>query len=231
MAKRAQFFTFELYPESAPRDWLDILKDWHIPMYLSTHDKDVEIDKATGEVKPKKVHVHILVMFDSMKGIDCLDELIEAVNGVKPPLHKYIVANKRSMARYLAHMDEDPEEKYPYYLDSNHKVIEIGGIEPYNELCKGAAETKKAEMNATIDIQDFCEKKGISNVATFLRVCRATEHKEWIEIIQKYSYFWGMWFRSFHTEDPIQKGKAEKILRKAMKGEQYNESDDRRNGD
>lgn len=213
MAKRAQFFTFLLYIESAPKNWLQILKDWHIPMYISVHDKD-EVDHETGEIK--KAHIHILVLFDSMKGLDCLDELIEAVNGVKPPLHKYIVQNKRSMARYLAHMDEDPNEKYPYYLDPNHKVIEIGGIEPYNELCKGADEAKRAEMDATIDIQDYCEKMGISNVATFLRVCRATEHKEWIEIVQKYSYFWGMWFRAYYSEDPIQKSKAEKILEKAI---------------
>lgn len=225
MTKRAQFFTFEIYPDSAPKDWLEILEDWHIPMYISLHDKDWEIDEKTGEKKPKKAHYHVLVMFDSLKALDCLDELIEAVHGVKPPLHKFIVQNKRSMSRYLSHMDEDGEKKYLYYLDVNHKVIAIGGAESYDELCKGAEETKKAEMNATKDIQDFCERKGIKNVATLLRLCRATDHDEWIEVIRKYSYFWGMWFRAFSTEELMQKEIVEKIIERA-KGETSNESND-----
>lgn len=213
MAKRAQFFTFLIYIESAPKNWLQILKDWHIPMYISVHDKD-EVDHETGEVK--KAHIHILVLFDSMKGLDCLDEIIDEVKGVKPPLHKYIIQNKRSMARYLSHMDEDPNEKYPYFLDPTHKVIEIGGIEPYDDLCKGAEETKRAEIDATKDIQDYCERKGIKNVATLLRLCRAVDHDEWIDIIRRYSYFWGMWFRAFSTEEPMQKEIVEKIIEKAI---------------
>lgn len=222
MAKqRAQFFTFLLYLDSAAKDWLEILKAFHVAMYLSLHDKDVDIDKETGEIKPVKPHIHVLVMFDGLKGLDCLDELIEMVHGVKPPLYEFIVRSKLSYARYLTHMDEDPHEKYPYYLDPDHEVMAIGGAENYNDMCKGPAETKIEEMNTTIDIQDYCEKMKISNVATFLRLCRATEHKEWIEAIKKNSYFWGMWFRALEHENPTTKNEVNKIIKKA-KGEQYN---------
>lgn len=222
--KRAQYYTFLLYEDSAVKDWLEILKSFHIPMYLSLHDKDVDIDKATGEITPKKAHWHVLVMFDSLKALDCLDEMIAMVNGVKPPPHEFIVQNKRSMARYLSHLDEDPYEKYPYHLSQDHEVLAIGGAEDYYALCKGAEETRREEMNTTKDIQDFCEKKEIDNVATFLRLCRATEHDEWIEAIKKNSYFWGMWFRAYQNEDYSNKDKVKKIISKS-KGEKNNESD------
>lgn len=221
MTKRAQYYTFEVYPESAPKDWLDILKDYHIPMYASLHNKDV--DKETGEIK--KEHIHVLVMYDSLKALDCLDELIAMVHGVKPPLHEYIVQNKRSMARYLSHMDEDPNEKYPYYLDPDHEVIAIGGAEPYNELCKGSDETKRAERNATKDIQDYCRKHKIRNVATFLHLCNHTEHDEWMDVIQKYPYYWGMWFNAYKNEMPEELKEVNKIIEKAQGG-QDNESND-----
>lgn len=230
MTKRAQFFTFEIYPDSAPKDWLEILEDWHIPMYISLHDKDWEIDEKTGEKKPKKAHYHILVMFDSLKALDVLDELIKAVNGVKPPLHKFVVQNKRSMARYLSHMDEDGEKKYLYYLDVNHKVIAIGGAESYDELCRGAEETRKAELNMVVDIQDYCERREITNVATLLRILRDHENYEWIDALRKNSYFWAWWFRSYKDEKETPLGpvsrKIEYLRNQKNKEEKNDESND-----
>lgn len=221
--KRYQNFTFLLYPDSAAKDWLDMLKSWHIPMYISLHNHDVILDKATGEIRPDKDHYHVMVMFDSLKSADCLDELIEAVHGVKPPLYEFLVRNKRSYARYLKHMDEDPNEKYPYYLDPDHKVIAIGGAESYEELCKGAAETRQAEINTVKDIQDFCEKREIDNVATFLRHCREVDHDEWIHAIRQNSYFWGMWFNALKNENP-KHAKLSNVINK-IREEKNNESD------
>lgn len=222
---RYQNYTFLIYPESAPKDWLETLKGWHIPMYISLHSKDVLLDKETGEIRPDKDHYHILAMFDSLKAVDSLDELIEMVHGVRPPLYEFIVRSKRSYARYLSHMDEDPHEKHPYYLDPDHEVMAIGGAEDYHELCKGAEESKKAERNATKDIQDYCRKHKIRNVATFLHLCNRTDHDEWMDVIQKYPYYWGMWFNSYKNEMPEELKEVNKIIEKS-KGDQNNESND-----
>lgn len=218
-------FTFLIYPESAPKNWLDILKSWHIPMYISLHNKDMLLDKVTGEIRPDKDHDHVLAMFDGQKAADCLDGLIDMVHGVKPPIHEYLVQNKRSLARYLTHMDEDPREKYPYFLDPDHKVIEIGGVEPYDELCKGAAETKKAERNAIKDIQDYCRKHKIRNVATFLHLCNHVDHDEWIDVVKGNAYFWGMWFSAYRNELPEELREVNKIIERAIGGK-YDESND-----
>lgn len=219
---RYQNYTWLIYPESAVPDYMEICKDYHIAMYLSLHNKDMLLNKETGKKEPEKDHIHVLTMFDSQKALDCLDELIAMVHGVKPPPHKFIVQSKRGLARYLSHMDEDPNEKYPYYLDPDHKIISIGGAEDYYELCKGAEETRRAEMETTKDIQDYCEKKAIRNVATFMRLCRATDHDEWIEAVKKNSYFWGMWFRSYKEERPDDTSvELRDVMQraKAMKGE------------
>lgn len=224
--KRAQFFTFEIYEDSAPKNWQEILKDYHVAMYLSKHDKDEKVDEETGEITPKKKHWHILVMFDGLKGLDILDELIAMVKGVKPPLHKYIVQSKRGMARYLTHMD-DPD-KYPYYLDPEHKVIAIGGAEDYNELCKGAAETRQAETEMTKDIQDYCRKKKIRNLATFTHLCNHVGNDEWGYAMRQNSYYWNSWFSALRREDPRELEKVEEIIARntTTEGEEKNESND-----
>lgn len=197
---RFQNYTWLIYPESAAKDYLQICKDFHVPMYLSEHNKDVMLDKATGEITPDKVHIHVVTMFSTLQGVDCLNDLIARVGGVKPPLYDFIVRDKRTIARYLSHMDEDPKEKYPYYLDPDHHVISIGGAEDYYELCRGAEETKRAELNMVVDIQDYCERREITNVATLLRILRDHENYEWIDALRKNSYFWAWWFRSYKDE-------------------------------
>lgn len=225
-AKRFRDFTFEVYPESAPPDFLDTLRGFHVPMYFSLHDKDATVNRETGEITAKKLHGHVLAMHDSPKPIDCLDEVIEAVNGVKPPLREFIVRNKRSMARYLSHMDEDPEDpgKYPYYLDPEHRVIAIGGAEDYNALCRGVEETKREERNAVKDIQDYCERKGIRNMASFLRLVRATDHDNWLDEIRLRPYFWGAWFKAWTDETEEQAEAIANIL--GAKGGNDHESED-----
>ena len=46
--QRSTTWTFLVYPDSAPNDWIDILKGLHVPFILSPlHDKDIK-DKTTG---------------------------------------------------------------------------------------------------------------------------------------------------------------------------------------
>ena len=52
-----RYWTFLIYPESAPKDWKDILQQTFLPVAISPlHDKDLNAD---GE--KKKPHYHIIV--------------------------------------------------------------------------------------------------------------------------------------------------------------------------
>ena len=58
---RVRNFATVVYPESAPKDWQDILSRHCVPAFISPlHDKDTN---PTGE--PKKPHYHCIVYYEN----------------------------------------------------------------------------------------------------------------------------------------------------------------------
>lgn len=94
-----------VYPESAPENWVDQLRDLHLPFAISPlHDKDVDV---SGE--PKKAHYHIIVCFDGPTTYKNANRCIQGItNGpiVKP------CRSIRGSYRYFVHMDNP--DKYQY---------------------------------------------------------------------------------------------------------------------
>lgn len=94
-----------VYPESAPEDWVDRLRDLHLPFAISPlHDKDVE---THGE--SKKPHYHIIVSFDGPTTYKNANRTIQSLtNGtiVKP------CRSIRGSYRYFIHLDNP--EKFQY---------------------------------------------------------------------------------------------------------------------
>lgn len=119
-SERSKFFTALLYLDSAPSNWLDILKEQHVNCLVSPlHDKDVNEDGTL-----KKPHYHLMPMFDSLKSVRQARDYFSFVNAVPPPNDNIIVHSKRQMARYLCHLD-DPD-KYQY---DKSDVIIVGDID------------------------------------------------------------------------------------------------------
>lgn len=215
---RYQNFTFLVYPDSAVEDWLEILRNYRVPMYVSPlHDRDVD---EHGEVK--KAHYHVMVMYDSLKPLDCLDELIETIHGVKPPTQDFVVKSKRAYARYLLHYD-DPA-KYPYYLDS--RVTALSGADDYDELIKSKSQQEFDELQTMQDMQDYCEKKQIYNFAAFTRLCRVTGNDEWFRCLRVNAYYFHAWFKSFNDPRTMQAFETVDNILKNQGGRE-NESDNR----
>lgn len=214
---RYQYYTFLVYPESAPKDWIEILRNFHIPMYISQHDKD----KDMGHDGLKKEHWHVMVMFDSLKPLDACDEMIEAVKGVKPPVQEFVVKSKRAYARYLLHYD-DPS-KYPYYKD--HRVIQLSGADDYDELIKSRSQQEFEEQQTIEDIQDYLEKNVIYNYAAAIRLARKTGNQEWFQCLKVNAYYFHAWCKS-HNDPNWQHdmAKVDEILEKS-KGVKEDESD------
>ena len=64
--KRSNKWAFLIYQESAPKNYLDVLEEMHIPFVLSPwHDKDV--NKETGGFK--KAHKHGVLFSNHLKAI------------------------------------------------------------------------------------------------------------------------------------------------------------------
>lgn len=120
---RTRDFATVVYPESAPENWLEILKKECVPAFVSPlHDKDIE----EGSAKPKKAHYHVMVMFTGVKSNDQWEQFKLLFGGVGT---EYI-QSRRGYARYLCHLDNP--EKHQYCTDD---VIEIAGAD-YNDTIK-----------------------------------------------------------------------------------------------
>lgn len=113
---RVRNWTFLVYPESAPADWIERLTNEHVPFVVSPlHDKDLT---PTGE--PKKPHWHVVLMFGGKKSYEFVLGLTESVLGTIPERVKDI----RAMIRYLTHID------YPSKAQYDKKDIRLcGGVD------------------------------------------------------------------------------------------------------
>lgn len=97
-------WTTILYPESASSNFIDVLKDFHVPFLLSPlHDKDVDVDGVI-----KKAHYHLVLYFDSLKSASQAQVLFDAIGGVGCQS----VQSPVSYARYLIHADDPDKFQY-----------------------------------------------------------------------------------------------------------------------
>ena len=102
---RTRNFATIVYPESAPNNWLDILSDLHIPVFVSPlHDKDL----TNNGKEHKKDHYHVQFMFDGVKTKQQVEEIIKQINGVGCE----VIQSCRSYARYLCHLDDYNKARY-----------------------------------------------------------------------------------------------------------------------
>lgn len=101
---RTRNFATIVYPESAVKNWREILSEQFIPTLISPlHDKDLN---PSGELK--KAHHHVIFMFDSVKTLDQAKEICDLINGVGCEK----VNSIRGYARYLCHLDNPEKVQY-----------------------------------------------------------------------------------------------------------------------
>lgn len=98
---------FILYTESAPLNWIEILKESGLPCCISPlHDKDVDSD---GNLK--KAHHHVIVCYSGPTSFKIVKTLTDSLNQPIPiGLHSL-----KGTYRYHIHLDD--KDKYQYNDD------------------------------------------------------------------------------------------------------------------
>jgi hypothetical protein len=118
-SKTINTFSFLVYPESAPNDWLSILEDLQIPCAVSPlHDKDVD---ENGEFK--KPHYHVLVHFQGGKSESFCQGIIDDVNGENGNHQGIVARSLDSSVRYLAHVGFKTKHQY-----NPSGIVSFGGF-------------------------------------------------------------------------------------------------------
>lgn len=162
---RTRNYATVVYPESAPSDWLDVLRGFCVSGFVSPfHDSDTNPD---GE--PKKPHYHVLLTFDGVKTPEQAKALFCQIGGVGCE----IVQSVRGYARYLCHLDNP--EKFQYNQDA---VVCLSGAD-YSEIV-GLASDK---YRALAEMEEFCEKYDVMSFYALSRY--ATLHRsDWSRILK-----------------------------------------------
>lgn len=180
--KRTRNWVFVVYPESAPENWQQILRDEQVPGVISPlHDRDINPD---GE--KKKPHWHVLLTFSGVKTQSQVKEITKKLNAPLPQACKDI----RGACRYLCHMDNPEKAQY-----DTKDVVCIGGFDFLSKIA-GAADTDEAirEMMAWC-MENQCD--------SFYRLSNyAAENKpDWFRVITtSRTVFLSAWLKSYRWE-------------------------------
>ncbi|MQB61172.1 replication protein [Limosilactobacillus reuteri] len=147
---RSSKWTFLIYKESAPDNYLEVLNEIHIPFMLSPwHDKD--IDFKTGELK--KAHKHGVLYFETLKSRSQVVEILQPLNG---PEYVEIVHSMVGMYDYFTHAETSSKE--PYNIDD----IEYGcGFDLSEFLANQNPTGQINEILAIIDNDNISEFKDL----------------------------------------------------------------------
>lgn len=139
---RYRNFACVIYLDSCPENWLQIIEELKLPIFISPyHDKDKNADNT-----PKKPHYHVMLMCEGKKSQEQIKEIFEQFGGVGCE----IVNSARSYARYLCHLDNPDKVRY-----STSEVKAFGGLN-YNTIIGTMADrnTTIRQMITHININD-----------------------------------------------------------------------------
>lgn len=162
--ERTRNYATVVYLDSAPENWLDILRESKVPIFISPyHDKDLN---ANGE--PKKPHYHVMWLNEGKKSEEQAREFFATFGGVG--LEKVI--SVRGYARYLCHLDNP--EKAQYSVD---EVQCLGGADYF-----GTINLVTDKYKAIGEMIDYCVDNQVCSYSNLLIYCR-NERYDWFRVL------------------------------------------------
>lgn len=172
--KRSRNWVIVFYPESAPDNYDEIIREWRVKAFLSPlHEADHNADGAE-----KKPHYHLMLLFAGKKSVKQVQELSDQLSGVKVLEDFCVVRDTRAMARYLTHMDNPEKAQY-----SARDVVCYGGAD-YLEYVETASDITVI-LN---EITEFCIRAGCMSLAT-LNVYADRMRPDWSRIIHHHTVY------------------------------------------
>lgn len=163
---KGRHFAFVVYPESAPEDWIEQLKQTGLAFVVSPlHDKDINADNT-----PKKAHYHVIVSWGNSTTYRSARGLCDTLKCPIPQMLK----NCNGMYRYLTHKDNP--DKYQY---KEQPKCYNGWVRPLDNADVENIKKEIWKMVYTEDCQEYGE---------LTMVCEA-RGAEYFEIASKHTIF------------------------------------------
>ena len=162
---RSRSWAMVVYPESAPKNWREMLDNTRIAWVESPlHDKDVNPDQTI-----KKPHWHVILMYGGKKSYSQVLEITEMLHAPIPQK----IQNIKGAVRYLVHTDNP--EKYQY---NREDIICHGGadIDQYFAL------SASSKNEVLWDIIEFIRENQVESLVEFMGYIQSANKRDWFDV-------------------------------------------------
>lgn len=179
VVKKKRNWTFVLYPESAPADWIDRLQKTGLQAEISPlHDKDINPDGTH-----KKAHYHIILCYSGPTSYTVVKALTDSLRQPIPqPLEQV-----KGMHRYFTHMDNP--EKYQY---DSREIKALNGFDILDFV-----EMSKSEVNKALkDLQALIRNMDFTEYSDFMDFLLDNEQDELYDVASSHTYFFEKYISS-----------------------------------
>ena len=191
---KARAWTFLIYPETAPADWVERLELTHLPAIISPlHDRD-EWTSADEERNPnhkagtlKKLHHHVMILFN---GGARLNQALTALRCLKI---KYAepVQNVKVLTRYFCHMDNENKAQY---LLSDMRALNGASISIERDL------TSEERNEIRIAALGFIRENSITEYSDLIDYCLDCQ-PDWLQVVATQTIFFNGYLSSIRGKE------------------------------
>lgn len=206
---RSNLYTFLIYPkDSAPDNYMDIIRSWHVPVLISPVHAPSSDAYGEEEGVQKKRHLHVMIYFGSgaNKSLEQVKVYSDKLHGTRP----FIVNSRDGMIRYFIHLDDPDKQQYDIDEDGKegHKwsksdLISLSGFETGN-----AFESFSNEQQMYVFLENTIFDHHIYNFSDFIRFLRDVNCTSELDFVRHHT----MYFKS------ILDGEYQKLDKKSKKG-------------
>ena len=172
-------WTFLVYPESAPADWVKKLSETGLQAAISPlHDKDIDPDG-----QPKKAHFHVIVCYSGPTSYNVVLSLTQSLGQPIPkPLEQV-----RGMYRYFTHMDNP--DKFQY------NAADISTLNGFN-IMDFVDMTRSEVLKIKLDLQAFIRSSNITEYADLMDNLQDGSNMDWYDVASSNTFFFEKYITS-----------------------------------
>lgn len=164
--QKGAHWTFLVYPDSAPKNWIDILTETGCEIAISPlHEFDID-NEESGELK--KPHWHIILSYPNSTTYNTIKAITDKTNSPIPKLLNSV----KGMLRYFTHMDHPHKHQY-----KKEDIQLLNGF----EMDKYVPLTLSQKYKIKKDIFQYIKDHKIKYYVELLE-CLMFENEDWFNI-------------------------------------------------
>lgn len=169
-ASKSRAFTGLVYPDSAPDNWQEILRE-SLGMWLISplHEPDPVEDMETGAIKTRKPHYHVMYFHGAPVTPKAGRSIFEVWPWIVIP-HKaefFQVGSVRNLSRYFVHLDQPEKQQWAEKPEDVLTVLNGFPLDLERELTRKDKREMKKHVFAFIQDRNITEFSELVDVLMY----------------------------------------------------------------